>query len=333
MTRPIVALIGPARGVETGWLVYHLSWMYAELGVRVLAADFDPRASLTATFLEAGRVRDLWFGRPRRTVHGGIRQWIQEEGAIGGLEVEKLGDMLAVVAGDPALFESEDAFSSEWRKALEGDDHACKLMVGIRQALQLTAAEYGADIVLVDVTPYLGAISRAVVLSADHMVFPLTADLYSWEALRVLGGRMRDWTTTWQTAACHQTPERLEISGGPARPTGYIVMQRAVRLDRSPRDDDGWMGLLPNAYLMHVLGEPGTKVSDVSADPHCLAQLKDYQSLIPMAQEARKPIFLLKPADGAIGAHSRAVQEAYADFRSLAWAIAQRTGISIAERG
>lgn len=62
-------------------------------------------------------------------------------------------------------------------------------------------------------------------------------------------------------------------------------------------------------------------------DPHCLAALKHYRSLMPLAQEARKPIFRLKPADGAIGGHTQAVRECERDFRRLATEIASRTGI------
>lgn len=36
-----------------------------------------------------------------------------------------------------------------------------------------------------------------------------------------------------------------------------------------------------------------------------------------MAREVRKPIFLLKLADGAIGAHYQAVLRTYADFNML----------------
>jgi hypothetical protein len=36
-----------------------------------------------------------------------------------------------------------------------------------------------------------------------------------------------------------------------------------------------------------------------------------------MAMEARKPIFLLKPSDGAIGAHLGAVRNSYKDFKAL----------------
>jgi hypothetical protein len=52
-------------------------------------------------------------------------------------------------------------------------------------------------------------------------------------------------------------------------------------------------------------------------DPNCLALLKHYHSLAPMAMEAKKPMFHLKPADGAIGAHTYAVKRVYSDFEAL----------------
>ena len=57
--------------------------------------------------------------------------------------------------------------------------------------------------------------------------------------------------------------------------------------------------------------------------------LKHYRSLMPLAQEARKPMFFLKPADGAIGGHASAVQDCYRDFRELARRIADRCGVAL----
>jgi len=37
-----------------------------------------------------------------------------------------------------------------------------------------------------------------------------------------------------------------------------------------------------------------------------------------MAQKARKPVFAVTTADGAIGSHAAAVQDAYNDFKTLA---------------
>ena len=40
-------------------------------------------------------------------------------------------------------------------------------------------------------------------------------------------------------------------------------------------------------------------------------------------------MFFLKPADGALGAHTYAVQGAYNDFLAVAEAIAKRTNLSL----
>jgi chromosome partitioning protein len=47
-----------------------------------------------------------------------------------------------------------------------------------------------------------------------------------------------------------------------------------------------------------------------------------------MAMEARKPIFSLKSADGAIGAHIEAVRSCYTDFQKLAGKIASYAGMA-----
>ena len=46
-----------------------------------------------------------------------------------------------------------------------------------------------------------------------------------------------------------------------------------------------------------------------------------------MAQEVHKPMFFLKMADGAIGAHANAVQVAYQDFQRLARRVLKEVGL------
>ena len=50
---------------------------------------------------------------------------------------------------------------------------------------------------------------------------------------------------------------------------------------------------------------------------------------MPLAQDALKPMFYLKPADGALGAHIYAVQSCFGDFEKLAKSIAERVGITL----
>ena len=63
--------------------------------------------------------------------------------------------------------------------------------------------------------------------------------------------------------------------------------------------------------------------------PNALGEsIRHYRSLVPMGQESRKPVFHLKSADGAIGAHAEAVGRAYDDFKTLANKIRRRIGLA-----
>jgi hypothetical protein len=103
-------------------------------------------------------------------------------------------------------------------------------------------------------------------------------------------------------------------------------MQHGMRENRPPKAYQRWIDRFPLSYRESVLGEDVSEAPSAAADPYCLAMLKHYRSLMPMAMEARKPVFFLKPADGAIGAHVEAAKNAYVDFLVLARKIAERCG-------
>ena len=106
-----------------------------------------------------------------------------------------------------------------------------------------------------------------------------------------------------------------------------IWIRRPISLQCSWKKQD-WVNHIPAEYLESVLGEDAIAAPAIERDPNCLALLKHYRSLMPMAMEARKPIFHLKPADGAIGAHAIAVQNCYRDFKALALEIAEKCSIT-----
>ena len=80
------------------------------------------------------------------------------------------------------------------------------------------------------------------------------------------------------------------------------------------------------ADLKSDLVERKESLPVLTAADHCLATLRNYRSLMPMAQ-ARKPIFDLTPADGAIGSHAQLVRVCEQDFRNLAEKVAEAAGL------
>ena len=111
------------------------------------------------------------------------------------------------------------------------------------------------------------------------------------------------------------------------KPIGYLVQQHGVRLSRPVKAYDRWANQMPTEYARHVMDETTTAAATPAADEHCIATIKHYRSLVPLGQDARKPIFLLRPADGAIGSHATAANQAYDDFRALANALLLRSGL------
>jgi len=147
--------------------------------------------------------------------------------------------------------------------------------------------------------------------------------------LRNLGPTLRRWQAEWRERRERNPIGELEVPEGAMEPIGYVVMQHAVRLDRPVKAYRRWMDRIPAVYRESVLDEQPDADIAIDVDPHCLASLKHFRSLMPLAQEARKPMFALKPADGAIGGHAAAAQECYRDFRALARNIADRCGVTL----
>lgn len=327
MSVPIVAFFNNKGGVGKTSLAYHLAWMFAEQGKRVVAADFDPQSNLSAAFLDEERLEGLWpEGSHPRTVFGSIEPLLRGVGDIAPAYVEPIDDNIGLVVGDLTLSSFEDELSAQWPGCLDGKERSFRVISAFWRILDEVSRAQDADIVLVDVGPNLGAINRAILVAADHVVIPLAPDLFSLQGLRNLGPTLRRWRDGWGERLAKSPAPDLALPSGAMEPLGYVVQQHGVRLDRPVVAYSRWMARIPAEYRAAVLAEgaladPGVTVQD---DPHCLALLKHYHSLVPMAQEARKPLFLLKPADGAIGAHQRAVQRAYQDFAALAHQIMAR---------
>ena len=344
MNTTIIAFFNNKGGVGKTSLVYHLAWMYKDMGLRVVAADLDPQANLTAAFLDEERLEELWLGKDAHTVFDCIQPLLKGTGDIDNpylefIEEDQLslfGGDLGLLVGDLYLSGFEDELSAQWPNCLGGggQERAFRVMSAFWRIMQNAALAHNADVILLDLGPNLGAINRAALISADYVVVPLSPDLFSLQGLRNLGPTLRTWREEWQERLAKTSfPGKkglatdLQLPQGKMQPIGYVVLQHSARLDRPVKAYNRWIARIPTVYHEDVLDQPLTHNISVADDRHCLALLKNYQSLMPMAQEARKPIFHLKPADGAIGAHTYAVRNVYREFEKLARAIAQRTGV------
>jgi len=341
VTAPIIAFFSNKGGVGQTSLVYHLAWMYSDLGLRVVAADLDPQANLTSAFLDEDRLEELWELDERpNTIYRCVKPLLRGIGDITNPDLEEIEPDLALLIGDLQLSGFEDELSSQWPECLDRKERAFRVISAFWRLLNQTAIAHQADVVLVDLGPNLGAINRAALIAADYMVVPLSPDLFSLQGLKNLGPTVWRWRQEWQERIPKNPAADLMLPKGQMQPIGYVILQHGIRFDRPIKAFQRWIEKIPETYTKNVLEQPAAEdepsadpeqiFSTPAIDPSCLALLKHYQSLMPMAQEAHKPIFHLKPADGAIGAHVAAVKNVYWDFKDLAQKIAERTGVTLA---
>lgn len=323
-----VAFFNNKGGVGKTSLVYHLAWMFADLGVKVLAVDLDPQANLTAMFLDEERLESLWPDDEHPdTVFGAIQPILRGIGDIARPHVEMIAPALGLVAGDLGLSRFEDKLSDAWPRCHNRDEAAFRTMTAFHRLVQ-SGTEWGAELVLIDVGPNLGAINRSALIASDHVCLPLAPDLFSLQGLKNLGPTLREWRAVWTTLLT-QSPVDLPMPKGTMQPVGYIVMQHGILDSRPVKAYKRWMDRIPGVYREVVLDENVKSPPAVTSDPYCLSLLKHYRSLMPMAMQARKPIFFLKSADGAIGAHIEAVRSCYKDFQKLAEKVASSVGVAL----
>jgi chromosome partitioning protein len=331
MSVPVLTFFNNKGGVGKTSLVYHLAWMFAQMGKRVVAVDLDPQANLTSAFLAEADLESLWefesSSKRADTIYQCIRP-LTEVGDIKAPRAKRISDRLYLVPGDLGLAGFEDFLSQEWPNSLGSGSlyRPFRILTAFWQVAQLAAEEHGADLILADVGPNLGAINRSALIGSDHVVIPLAADLFSLQGLRNLGPTLRAWRSDWTKRIDNWNVSSFGLPSGTMVPAGYIVQQHTERLSRPVKAYDKWAARIPSIYRMSVLGTPGMDLP-LEKDEHCLARLKHYRSLVPMAQEARKPIFQLTAADGAIGSHSYAVIEAQGHFQTLAVKILARIGL------
>jgi cellulose biosynthesis protein BcsQ len=280
-------------------------------------------------FLGEDRLEQLWpENEHTNTVLGAVNPILRGTGDVRAPHVEEITEHLGLIVGDLGLSRFEAKLSDAWPKCVDEDESAFRTVSSFYRALLLATQNVDADVVLIDVGPNLGAINRCAILAADFLAVPVAADLYSLQGLRNLGPTLREWRKQWEDRLARRPRSAdLQLPGGRMEPVGYIILQHAVRLDRPVKAYQRWMKRIPEVYHAEIVDSPISDSLPAEGDPHCLASLKHYRSLMPLAQDALKPMFHLKAADGALGAHLDAVRSCYDDFKRLAQVLWLRCGL------
>jgi len=229
MTAPIITFFNNKSGVGNTSLVYHLAWMFADMGVRVLTLDLDPQADLTTAFIDEDRLELLMGDGEASTIFTCVQPVLDGTGSLLTPSLEYVTDSLALLAGDLTLSKYEQELSQEWPKCLDKNERSFLVTTAFWRLMRMSAGKMEANLILVDVGPNLGAINRAAMVATDYVVVPLSPDILSIKGLESLGPTLREWRKNWAQLRACAPPQVQELPGGDMQPIGYIIRQRSVR--------------------------------------------------------------------------------------------------------
>jgi ATPases involved in chromosome partitioning len=287
----IITFFNNKGGVGKTTTVYHVAWMLSELGIKTIAVDLDPQSNLTSMFLTEDRLEEIYENNSPDTILDSITPIVNGDPAI-PVYIEKINDNLGVILGNLALSTFEDRLSDAWLKCLARDIYSFRVTSIFKTIIDEAAKRFGAEVVLIDVGPNLGAINRAVTISSDYIITPVASDLFSLQGIKNLGTTLQQWKEEWEQRK-QLKPQNLtaKIPENNTKAAGYIIMQYSAKESRPVKSYLKWANRIPAVFNEYVLGLVDCPIMSVETDDNCISLLKHYRSLAPMSMEAHKPIF------------------------------------------
>ena len=320
-----IAFFNHKGGVGKTTLVFNVGLALASQGERVLFIDADPQANLTSVALSMTDFEKLI--EERQTIFGALSKLIRGTGDIDAVSLVELRENAWLLAGDIRLSQFEDELPTNWGSAQTGADRGLLVSSAVYRLARDHAETIGADYVILDVGPSVGALNRAILMGVDGFVVPLSPDLFSLTALPSVGASLVKWIREWSVALGAARAKEFDLLtslplGSPS-PLGYVSQQFVSYRQAPATAFQRWNKRIPDAYRDGVYTPLANAGVRVPADAGSLGAVKNLSSLIPIAQEQNKAIFELTGTQ-ARGAQYTRAQDTLELFADIARGIVSR---------
>ena len=314
-----IVLFNHKGGVSKTTTVFHIGWMLAKLGKKVLLIDADPQCNLTSIFL--GDKFDSYYDEDS-TKNENIKDALAKafNGTTEPLKAvtcpsTERNENLFLLPGHMSLSEydaqltfsqtASNAFSS--LKSLPGS---------FNDLIVKTAKQYDIDYVFIDLNPGLSSINQNLFMISDAFIIPTNPDTFSLMALKSLSLILPKWVK-WKN-------ENIELFRDSAYPLpesttkflGEIAQRFNIRngVPTKPFKDkiDELKNitidiLIPKLRAANMLlTEEQYSKAGLLEKNYVISEIKDFQGLSPKSHNANVPVYEL--TDEELGSSGAALQ-------------------------
>lgn len=310
-------------------LAAHLSLVH---GKSILIIDADPQCNATQSLFPEERVESFYQSNTF-TIQDVIKPLSRGTGFAQEVKTARSDHFgLDVLLGDPDLGLTEDLLATDWVQGTAGDVRGLRTTLLFSQLLQRFTAY---DFVFFDMGPSLGSINRAVLLSSDYFITPMSLDIFSLKAIENIAKSLNAWTSRYERGLenVESPSEELEVENPEwtLQFAGYVTQQYTFKRSaegemRPVKAFERIMNKVPDVVHKNLAKYA---VSTEAAEDLHLGSIPTLHSLVPLSQTSRKPIFQLQASDGVVGAHFSKVR----DFDRIISGVSDRLLRNLGEDG
>lgn len=331
-----IVLFNHKGGVSKTTSTFHISWMIAEMGHKVLLVDADPQCNLTALVL--GDKFDDFYENEATS----------KNNLMEGVRVAFSGVPQPITAVDcPRADGNENLFLlpghmnlSEYDAQLNFAFNASMAMQSLQSLpgafndlIEKTANNIGAEYVFIDLNPGLSTINQDLFLISDAFIVPTNPDTFSLMAIKSLSSILPRWVS-WKNNNIHlfafsayplpegtpkfigEIPQRFNIRNGKATTPYRLKIDELSSVTRST--------FVPSLRLANMLFDDEKYDSaSIDKDTFILNEIKDFQGLSPKSLGVNVPVYKLtdeqlKTTGAALAGQRANVDEFYRIYNEIA---------------
>lgn len=307
-----IALFNHKGGVSKTTTTFNLGWMLASKGKRVILVDTDPQCNLTGMALgeetedDEARIQEIY--NTTSNIKTGLAPAFESQPraieAVDCIPIQGRNDLF-LLPGHIGLTEYEVTLGIA--QELSGSIQTLKNLPGsINDLLEKTATKFNADYMLIDMSPNLGSINQNLLMISDFFLVPTTADFFSVMAIDSLAKVLPRWYAWAKSASSLQI---LKEANYPfpditLRFLGTIVQNYRIIRGKETAAFQTWIEKIEQAVSGKLV--PALRQSNMMLpsqlyweqglkDSLSLAKISNFNSLIALSQEHRRPVYALTP--------------------------------------
>jgi len=280
-------------------IAYNTATKFAEKWYKTVLVDLDPQCNLSRLALWEHFDNNL-FSWSENNIFG-VLKWVIEGwwDVNTKIEFQELRENLSILSWSLNLSLYEDLLSSSFAEAWAWQPLWYYNTSAIYRFLNEKWLNEEIDIFIIDVSPSLGLLNRAILLWSDYFVTPLNPDVFSLQWIENLWKTLDKWKQIWKNSAKVMANTRdipsSRVLNWEWLFIWYIINSYNQYKKREIKSHREWIDKIPE-FIKKYLSEKHCKnwlVESSCKNP--LVKIKDYWELPSDWQIKSKAIFELVP--------------------------------------